>query len=191
MQLWAAERAQRIAHEQRPSVRAFDIDVTEIEEGLVLHEQGVRIRAVAVPHHPVPYAFGFVFEADGQRAVFSGDTARSTALIAAARGADVLVHECLIHRELHVLPGVRNAATVANVAAYLTLSSEVGGIAREAGVGLLMLNHFVPARFDRTALLAEVRESWTGPLVIGEDLMHYEIGTRTLSYADAQLSFAT
>jgi ribonuclease BN (tRNA processing enzyme) len=43
------------------------------------------------------FAYGFVFEAGGRKLAFSGDTAYCPAFIEAARGADVLVHECFIH----------------------------------------------------------------------------------------------
>jgi ribonuclease Z len=77
-----------------------------------------------------------------------------------------------------------------NVAAYHTLPAEVGRVAREAGARLLVLNHFVPTRFDRAALVAEVRETWRGPLVVGEDLMSYDCETRVLSHREARLSFS-
>ncbi|MFY7960213.1 MAG: MBL fold metallo-hydrolase, partial [Elsteraceae bacterium] len=144
MELWAAERAQRIAHERRPSTEALQVEVTEIDPDLtnriVYQQDGVTVRAVAVAHQPVKHAYGYVFEAGGRKAVFSGDTAYCPALIEAARGADALVHECFIHREMKVTPGVRSAEGVAAVASYHTLPAEAGRVATEAGVGLLILN---------------------------------------------------
>jgi ornithine carbamoyltransferase len=66
------------------------MDVTEISAGTVWDEGGVRVTAVAVAHQPVKHAFGFVFESDGRKVAFSGDTAYCPALIEAAKGADVL-----------------------------------------------------------------------------------------------------
>ena len=51
--------------------------------------------AVEVEHGYVKPALGFKFEADGRTVVFSGDTGPSEQLIAAAQGADVLVHELM------------------------------------------------------------------------------------------------
>jgi ribonuclease Z len=188
MELWRPEREQRIAHELRPSTRAFEVEVTEIAPGEIWNDGEMRITAVAVNHLPVKHAFGFVFAAGGRRAVFSGDTARCAALTDAARGADVLVHECFIHGAMNPVAGVRSEATVRNVASYHTLSSEVGAIAREAEVGVLVLNHFVPLHFDRDALIAEVRRDWAGPLVIGEDLMRYDLDTRVLTHRDGAIA---
>jgi ribonuclease Z len=189
MALWEPERSQRIAHEKRPSTAAFEMDIVEIAPGTIWDDGELGIRAVAANHHPVRDAFGFVFEAAGRKLAFSGDTAYCPALIEAARGADALVHECFIHREMKPAAN-RSPEGMRNVAAYHTLSGEVGRVAREAGVGVLVLNHFVPTRFDRAALIAEVRETWRGPLVIGEDLMAYDCATRSLAHRDARLSFA-
>lgn len=182
MAVWSAELAQRIVHEKRTSTRALETVVHEIEAGEVLTHGSLRVRAVEVAHQPVKQAFGFVFEADGRKAVFSGDTAYCPALIAAAQEADVLVHECFIHREMKQAPG-RTAEGLRNVASYHTLSSEVGKVAREARAKCLVLNHFVPIRFDKSALLAEVRRDYAGPVVIGEDLMRIDVGTREIAHA--------
>ncbi|MBV8650786.1 MAG: MBL fold metallo-hydrolase, partial [Alphaproteobacteria bacterium] len=179
MALWRDELAQRIAHEVRPSTAALEIEVTEIEAGRILEIGGVTVTAVAVEHQPVRHAFGFVFEAGGKRLVFSGDTAPCPALIEAATGADVLVHECFIHGIMKPAPGLRTEEGIRNVARYHTASSEVGKIAREVGVGCLVLNHFVPTHFDKPALVAEVRRDYAGPLVIGEDLMRLDLDTAT------------
>lgn len=189
--LWKPELEQRIAHEKRPSTRALEIDVTEIVAGEILTEGDLRIAAVAVNHLPVKHAFGFVFDGAGKRLVFSGDTDYCPALIEAAHGADALVHECFIHREMPVKPGVRTAEGIAAVASYHTLSGEVGKVAREAGVKCLVLNHFVPTKFDRAALIAEVRRDYAGPLLIGEDLMSLDLDTRVLRYAGAAVALST
>lgn len=188
--LWRAELDQRIAHERRPSVAALEIDVTEIGEGVILEEGGVRIEAVAVRHQPVRHAFGFVFAAAGRRLAFSGDTAFSPELIAAARQADVLVHECFIHREMPVIPGIRTEEGIAAVASYHTLSSEVGKVAREAGARCLLLNHFVPTRFDEAALIAEIRRDYSGTIIVGEDLMQIDLATGTLRHGEARIGLA-
>jgi ribonuclease Z len=187
MALFEPERRLRIAHEQRGSVAAFEIETVEIAPGTVFDEGGVRVTAVAVAHAPVRHAFGFVFEADDCKAVFSGDTAFCPALIEAARDADVLVHECFVHRELQPVPGVRTAATVAAVASYHTRSDEVGRVAAQANAKLLVLNHFVPTRFDRNAVLDEVAYDYAGPIAVGEDLMRFDCATRRLAHRDFHL----
>ncbi len=183
MSLWRPELEQRIAHEARPSTAALKVEVTEIEAGQQLEIGGFVVQVVEVEHRPVKQAFGFVFApagGRGPRIVLSGDTRRCAALIAAARGADVLVHEVMVHREMPVIEGVRTAEGLANVASYHTLSDQVGEIATEAGVGCLVLTHFVPPACDRQALLDEVAADFAGPILIGEDLMTVDAVTRQM-----------
>jgi len=189
MALWKAELDGRIAHEKRPSTRALETEITEIGPGEVLRHNGVTVTAVAVAHQPVKHAYGFIFEAGGRKLAFSGDTAYCPALIAAAHDADLLVHECFIHREMKLTP-VRTAEGLANVAAYHTLSHEVGKVATEARARCLMLNHFVPIVFDKPALLAEVRRDYAGPVLIGEDLMRYDLETRAVSHSGGTIGLA-
>jgi ribonuclease Z len=86
-----------------------------------------------------------------------------------------------------VVGGLRNAETVANVAAYHTLSDQVGKVARKAEVGVLVLTHFVPPGCDRAALLAEVSADFDGPVVLGEDLMTLDPARRSLAHGGAVL----
>jgi ribonuclease Z len=180
--LWRAELDQRIAHERRPSTAALAIEVTEIAPGEVLREGSVAVTAVPVDHLPVKDAFGFVFATERHRVVFSGDTRPCPALVAASRGADLLVHECFIHREMAVRPGIRTREGIEAVASYHTLSSDVGKVAAEAGVKALLLHHFVPTRFDKPALLAEVRKDYAGPVLVGEDLMTVDLDLAAIEY---------
>jgi ribonuclease BN (tRNA processing enzyme) len=188
---WKPDLDQRIAHERRPSTKALEIEVREFEAGVLLEEEGLRVAAVAVAHQPVRYAYGFVFvfEAEGRKLVLSGDTAYCPTLIEAAQGADVLVHECYIHREMKPSPS-RTPEGQRNVAAYHTLSHEVGKVAAAAGARCLVLNHFVPVRFDKDALLAEVRRDYAGPIVVGEDLMHFDLAAGTLRHEGGVIGLA-
>lgn len=189
MDLWRKEREGRIAHEQRPDTVGLEVEVEEVADGEVLKLGDFEVSVVEVNHKPVPVAFGFVFRHQGLSAVISGDTTYCPELIAAARNTDLLVHEVFLHRDLPEIPGVRTREGTNNVASYHTLSNVVGKVAAEAGARCLMLTHFVPTRFDRETLLAEVRESYEGPLIIGEDLMTYDVGERTLWVGEALLTF--
>ena len=188
MALWEPERRQRIAHEARPSTIGLEVEVTEITDGWTERFGSLQATGFAVDHRPVEHAFGFAFESGGKKLVLSGDTRPCPALEAQARGADLLVNEVFIHREMPVIAGVRSAETVANVGAYHTLSSEVGKMAQRAGAKRLALTHFVPPACDRDALLAEVRADYDGPVIVGEDLMRFDLAAETLTYGQATLS---
>jgi ribonuclease Z len=185
MEAWRKERDLRIAWECRPSTAGLELEITEIEEGVLWDAGGLRISAFEVDHGPVKPAFGFLFETAKARVAFSGDTTACDRLVSAAKNVDLLVHECFIHR--HMARGRMSEQGLANVAAYHTLSSEVGKVAAGAGAGMLLLHHFVPAEFDRDALLREVRGDFTGPLVIGEDLLSVDVPSRAVAYRGLRL----
>ena len=187
MEVWRAEREARIRYEARPSVAAFDLDIVEFEEGVVLDQAGVRISAFTVDHGPFKPAFGFLLETADCRVAFSGDTTVCDNLVRWAGGVDLLVHECFIHREMVARRVMRNEEGLRNVASYHTLSSEVGKVASRARARMLALNHFVPLMFDRDALLTEVRADYAGPIVVGEDLLSIDAVRRTVAFEDLRL----
>ncbi len=175
MALWGPELEQRTAHEKRPSIVALDVEVSEIADGETLQFADMSVQIVAVNHLPVRHAFGFIFTNSTARLAISGDTTYCPALIEAAQGVDMLLHEVLIHRELPVVEGKRSAETVSAMKAYHTVSGQVGKVATECGAGTLVLTHFVPPRFDEDSLLDEVRKDFDGPIIIGHDLMRLSV----------------
>jgi ribonuclease Z len=188
MALWQPELAQRIAHERRPSTAALEVEVTEILPEERLDFGALAVTVVEVDHRPVERAYGFAFVAEGRRLVMSGDTRPCAGLATAARGADCLLHEVFVHRDLPVVAGLRTAETLARVASYHTASEEVGKIATAAGVGCLVLTHFAPPGCARDQLLAEVAADYAGPLILGEDLMTLDLAKGRLVHGRAHLA---
>jgi ribonuclease BN (tRNA processing enzyme) len=130
-------------------VRGFDIPAPPLAKRnaqvpLVVFEDGaVRVSTVAVMHgHAIP-ALAFRFDTPDGSVVFSGDTAVNDNLVALAQGADILVHQVadLGYLERHGFTG----PALERMAALHTDVSEVGGVAERAGVGHLILNHYLPA----------------------------------------------
>jgi ribonuclease BN (tRNA processing enzyme) len=166
----------RIADEGRtplvPLVHPHDVT----RGGLVTQDGGLKVTAALVPHPLVSPAFAYRFDAPDRSIVISGDTARSEALIALARGADVLVHEAL-----HPAGVDRLAARVpqaANLKAHLlashTTAADCGRIAAAAGVKTLVLSHFVPPddpSITDAMWMEEARAHFDGRIVVGKDLL--------------------
>jgi ribonuclease BN (tRNA processing enzyme) len=113
---------------------------------VVTEDGGIRVTAVAVTHGRAVPALGYRFDTKDGSVVFSGDTAVNDDLIALARGADILVHQVadLGYLERHGMTG----AALDRMAALHTDVSEVGGVAERAGVGELILSHYLPAEPD-------------------------------------------
>jgi ribonuclease Z len=181
--LWQNEMEQRILHEKRPSAVALQTEVIEMTPDEVVEFGAMRVRAVEVDHKPVRHAYGYVFETDGAKLAISGDTRPCDALIEAARGADLLLHEVFVHHAMKAVEGVRTAETIDQVASYHTLSSDVGKVAAKADVKWLALTHFVPPDCDTNALHKEVSADFSGKITMGKDLMTLDVASGEIKTA--------
>jgi ribonuclease BN (tRNA processing enzyme) len=85
----------RIADEGRPDPRPALIAQDITEDGVVLQTGDVKVTAFRTPHPPITDNFAYKFETPDGTIVFSSDTAYNPKLAEFAKGADVLVHECL------------------------------------------------------------------------------------------------
>jgi ribonuclease BN (tRNA processing enzyme) len=168
----------RIKDEHRPPlanlIRAHDITAA----GIIYRDENIKVTAAQVPHGAAKPAYAFRFDTPHRAIVFSGDTARSDALIKLATGADVLVHEVVNVDGVDALvnatdPG--NAALKRHIIEAHTPVEEVGEVAARAGVRKLVLNHFVPTglpAFDKPEVWTQgVRKHFKGEVVVGEDLL--------------------
>jgi ribonuclease BN (tRNA processing enzyme) len=137
----------RTADEGRPPlgqlIHAHDI----AQPGLVMQDENVRVTTALVQHPMVPVAFAYRFDAPDRSIVFSGDTARSDAVVRLARGADVLVHEAFYPEAVEkMVKGRANAEPLRrHLFASHTSAEDCGRVAAAAGVKTLVLSHFVPA----------------------------------------------
>ena len=108
--------------------------------------------------------------------MISGDTSRSSNLIALARGADVLVHEVLYLPAVDEIVG--SAPEPARLKKHIidshTPLENVGKLAAEAGVKILVLSHFVPAETPLVpddVWLRSAQAHFGGPVIVAKDLM--------------------
>lgn len=111
----------------------------------------LKVSVFAVHHNPVEPAVGYRFDYKGRSVVISGDTAKDARIVAAARGADVLVHEAQSQRmvkrlmELTAEMGLpRYSKVFHDIPSYHTDPLEAAALANEAGVPLLLLDHLTP-----------------------------------------------
>jgi ribonuclease BN (tRNA processing enzyme) len=166
----------RIDDEGRPDLRKL-VHAHEItgDGGPVMQDERVKVTSARVPHPEIKDAFAYRFDGPDRSIVISGDTAPSYAVVALAKGADVLVHEVLHgERVRNTPPPTSNAATILkHVLAAHTSNEVVGEIAAKAGVKKLVLSHFVPDDPSITdeMWLAPIRKQFSGEIVLGKDLM--------------------
>lgn len=114
-----------------------------------------------LPMNHTEQSLGYrITAADGSSIVYSGDTDMCEDLITLAGDADLLICEAALPDEKKV-PG------------HLT-PSLAGKIATQAGVKRLMLIHFYP-QCDDVDIAAQCRKTYTGPLVLAEDLLELDV----------------
>ncbi len=117
----------------------------------IYNQDGLVITAFAVPHAPVEPAYGYRFDYGGRSVVISGDTSKSFALAAAAKGADVLIHEVLqpdlVAMTIDGLTQIgqeRLGKILHDTLDYHTTPVEAAEIANQANAGLLVFTHYAP-----------------------------------------------
>lgn len=143
-------------------------ETTEIgAPGLVVQDDQVRIEAIRVRHGAWDRAYGYSVSDGARTIVISGDTAPCQAIVDAARGADILVHEVYSSRHFHE----RTPEWQRYHAAFHTSTQELADIARRARPLLLVLTHQLFWGATSEELIAELREyGYDGTVVSANDL---------------------
>lgn len=167
----------RIRDEGRPDIESV-IDVQELNQtNPFFADENVTVSYIRVPHGAAEPSYAYRFDFCSKSIVFSGDTSRSEALAQFAKGADILVHEVLNKDGVDAIvkrtyPG--NESFRKHILESHTPMHEVGEIATKAGVGILVLNHFVPTgstELDKSEVWIEgVSQTYNGTIIVGEDL---------------------
>jgi ribonuclease Z len=168
----------RMADERLPR-SGISTEVVEFDcDGTVYEQDGVKVIAFEVDHgEAIKPCFGYRFEYGGRAAVFSSDTRYNENVIHHGAGADLLVHEVA-----SVRPELMKEAYVQRIIGHHTTPREAGRVFALARPKLAAYTHVVLIGSDRIApptindIVAETRETYSGPLVVGEDLMAFDIG---------------
>lgn len=171
----AADIAIRIADEGRAPLDGL-VRLHDLAEGEVLAAGGLRVRALLVPHPPLANCFALRFDGPGASVTVSGDTAYHPPLAGFARGSSVLVHEAMLVEGVEAIvrkTGLGDALRAHILRSHTTVE-DAARIARDAGVGRLVLNHLIPVddpAFGEGDWLARAATVWDGPVTVGRDGM--------------------
>ena len=185
---YALDKGYRIAHHGEQTVppsgsggvaRPFTVAPDSDESIVVLRQDGLTITAIPVNHKPVFPAVAYRFDYGGRSLVISGDTAASPVLAAAAKGADVLLHEGLqvtMVAEMHKA-AVRNgrapmATITADIPSYHTTPEDAAKVAAEAGVRELVFYHTIPplpVSYLNAVFLGDAARFYQGPISVSTD----------------------
>ena len=148
--------------------------VTEISEGVVYDNAGVKVTAFEVDHAPVTPAFGYRIDYAGRSVVLSGDTRISENLIRHARGVDVLVHEVFAPATLQ-RAGVP-AGRAKHIVDYHTTPEQAGEVFARVNPKLAVYSHICMPSATEQDLIPATRKAYAGRLELGEDLMVIDVG---------------
>jgi ribonuclease Z len=168
----------RMADEKLPPDGIATVVEEYERDGVVYEKNGVKVIAFEVDHGDViKPAYGYRIEYAGRVAVISGDTRYNQNVVKYAMGADLLVHEVAI-----ALPELLSEAHIGRIMAHHTTAREAGMVFEQTKPKLAAYTHLVfltSPRVPRASiaeLVAETRQTYPGPLEVGEDLMSFEIG---------------
>jgi ribonuclease BN (tRNA processing enzyme) len=170
----------RIEDEGRPDPRKLLIAKDITDDGVVLKTPDVTVTAFRTPHPPITDNFAYKFETPDGVIVFSSDTAYNPKLADFAKGADVLVHECLYVPAVdRLVAKTKNGATLRkHLLASHTSTEDVGRIAAAANVKVLVLSHFVPGDDPLVTdddWTRDVKKNFSGRIVVAKDLMELKL----------------
>lgn len=173
------------AYRRAVGVPAAGVDIAprDVGPGVVFERDGLTVTAFEVEHMPIdvktrqrlPFdgqTLGFRFDYHGHSLVLSGDTRPSEAVVAQARGVDVLVHEVQVPS-----PDETDEAKLANVS--LSVHSEPKAVAEifaKARPKMAVYSHIIPP--DVTEAQLRAATPYAGPLTVAHDLMMITIGDR-------------
>ena len=155
------------------------IETTEIsEDGVIFDEGGLKVTAFATDHgENIEPNYGVMAEYDGRKVVISGDTTYDQRIAERAKGSDLLIHELGAAQ-----PGLLEEDHARRVIAHHTTPQQAGQIFDEARPKLAAFTHLVMLsspeypELTLSEIVAQTRETYGGPLIIGEDMMTFDIG---------------
>jgi ribonuclease Z len=168
----------RLADEKLPpegvatAVSEFDRD------GVVYEKNGVKVIAFEVDHGDlIKPCYGYRIEYGGRSAVISSDTRYNENVIKYGKGCDLLVHEVAAVR-----PELLREPYIQRIIGHHIVPRDAGRIFAQTGPKLAAYTHLVLLNDEKIPpltpddIVAETRETYSGPLQVGEDLMAFDIG---------------
>jgi ribonuclease Z len=142
----------------------------DIREGKVYDRNGVTVTAFLVTHGLVKPSYGYRVDYAGRSVAVSGDTSPSDNLVAFCKGVDVLIHEAI---DLDVLQSlVPNQQRMEAIVTRHTTPEQAAAIFGKVSPRLAVFSHSP----GTAAIVEQTRQSYSGRVEMGEDLMVIDIG---------------
>lgn len=146
--------------------QGWRVNAHEIEGGVIFADDNVTVEAVRVRHGTWTNAFSYKFTTPDRVVVISGDVAPDENLEKFANDADIMIHE------VYSVEGFqrRDSFWQKYHSSNHTSSHELGEIASRVQPRLLVLYHVLFWGATEETVLKEVREKYSGEVVLANDL---------------------
>ncbi len=155
------------------------------EDGVVYEKDGVTVTAFENYHgDAIKPSYGYRVDYDGRSVVISGDTKYCENLIEHAKGVDLLLHSAGMANEDLLKQNSPLAEKARTILGHHTPPEDLAKVFNATQPKLAVLNHGVIVsiaanKFPQPTLEDIVQRTrdygYTGPLVIGRDLMTFEV----------------
>ena len=155
-------------------VVGFDPQTIDLNNPVIVNEDGLTVTAFKVIHDPVKPALGYRFDYKGRSLVVSGDTSYSESIIKYSEDVDVLLHEAQSNYLVRMIQSLAlkqgammRAKIMDDITTYHTTPLEAAEIANKANAKHLVFYHLTPA--PRNAIMEriflrgvnDIRDDWT------------------------------
>jgi ribonuclease Z len=160
-------------------IRGLQIEVTEFDytavNNVIYDENGVTIRTIPAIH-ALDGSVSFILEWNGLKFAFSSDTYPNKWWMQYAKGADLAIHECFASPKILIEKQKFTPATALNVGTQVhTSPAQFGKVMAETQPRMAVGYHFFND-FDVAPLaMAEIRQSYDGPLELAIDYMVFNV----------------
>jgi ribonuclease Z len=147
---------------------------TDMAEGVVYDIDGLKVTSIKVNHgEKIDPAFGYRIDFDGRSIVLSGDTKYTDNLVKNAKGADLIIHSVAsIGKKL-----LQKSKVMRNILTHHSEPEDTARVFNAVKPKLAVYSHIVLYGGQKPAdIMSRARKSYSGPLMIGKDLMTFNVG---------------
>ena len=151
-----------------------------VKPGQVYRVGEVTIKPFAVDHIEARPAVGYRIEYKGRSVALSGDTIFSKNLIRNTKGVDLMIHQ------IGYAPpnAMKKNKLVRKIIGHHTQPHQVATVLSATKPKLAVISHIVVFKLKgadlslkgEIAMMEVLRQKYSGPLMLGQDLMAFEIG---------------
>lgn len=169
---YAADISYRVANVGHDDEKA-KIESVEITPNTIYEKEDVKISAFLVEHSPVKPAYGYRIEFGNRTVVISGDTTYSENLIKNTQQADLLIHEITAASPSLLKRNKR----LSSVVAYHTNPEQMADTLNKTKPKMTVLNHVLLFGVPESQVIDEIKQQYSGDVVMGYDLMKIGVGS--------------